>query len=83
MPEKKSGFKETPTKNTTRRPAYYRRDHRLFWPIAMIGFGLVWLAKDMGWLARDIPWFPIFLIVCGVYLIVRHATRQEEQKDEK
>jgi fatty acid desaturase len=83
MPSKKSELKENPADKAARRPECCRKDSRLFWPIAMIGFGLVWLAKDMGWLDRDIPWFPLFLIVCGVYLIIRHTTRHEERKAER
>jgi fatty acid desaturase len=58
-----------------------RGDHGLFWPIALILVGLVWLARNMGWLDHDVPWFPLLLIGFGVYLIVRHTTRQGEKKE--
>ncbi len=55
-------------------------DRSLFWPVAMILVGLVWLARNMGWLEHDFPWFPLLLIGFGVYLIVRHTTRQGEKR---
>jgi hypothetical protein len=58
-----------------------RGDRGIFWPVAMIVVGLVWLAKNMGWLNRDVPWFPLLLIGFGVYLIVRHTTRQGEKRE--
>ena len=57
-----------------------RGDRGLFWPVAMIVVGLVWLARNMGWLNHDVPWFPLLLIGFGVYLIVRHTTRQGEKR---
>jgi hypothetical protein len=61
------------------------RDHRgergLFWPVALIIVGLVWLARNMGWLEHDVPWFPLLLIGFGVYLIVKHNSRQGEKKE--
>ena len=56
-------------------------DRGLFWPVAMIVVGLVWLARNMGWLNHDVPWFPLLLIGFGVYMIVRHKTRQGEKRE--
>jgi hypothetical protein len=80
MPVKKNPVRESqkPDEGCCRER---RGDHGLFWPIAMIMVGLVWLAKNMGWLAHDVPWFPLLLIAFGVYLIVRHATRQGDKKE--
>jgi len=47
----------------------------------MIIVGLVWLARNMGWLDHDVPWFPLLLIGFGVYLIVRHTSRQGEKRE--
>jgi hypothetical protein len=58
-----------------------RGDRGLFWPVAMIVVGLVWLARNMGWLNRDVPWFPLLLIGFGVYMIVRHTTRQGVKRE--
>jgi hypothetical protein len=59
----------------------HRGEHGLFWPIAMIIVGLVWLARNMGWLDHDVPWFPLLLIGFGVYLIVKHNSRQAEKRE--
>jgi hypothetical protein len=55
--------------------------NELFWPIALIATGLIWLARNMGWLDRDVPWLPLLLIGLGVYLIVRQNGRREDRRD--
>jgi len=80
MPAKKKTTDDVPESGRERRPDR-SRDRGLFWPVAMILAGLLWLAKDMGWLDRDVPWFPLLLIGLGVYLIVRHTSRQGEKRE--
>jgi hypothetical protein len=80
MPVKKNPVNET--REREKGEWFDRRgDRGLFWPVAMIVVGLVWLAKNMGWLNRDVPWFPLLLIAFGVYLIVRHTSRQGEKRE--
>ncbi len=55
--------------------------HGLFWPIAMIIIGVVWLARNMGWFDHDVPWIPLLMIAFGVYLIVRHNARRGDKSE--
>jgi len=80
MPAKKKNtieVRESGKENSPER----REDRGLFWPVALILVGFVWLARNMGWLDHDVPWFPLLLIGLGVYLIVRHTTRQGEKRE--
>jgi hypothetical protein len=67
--------------NEKDRPSRRSGSNEMFWPVALIATGLVWLARNMGWLDRDVPWFPLLLIGLGVYLIVRQNARREDKRD--
>ena len=53
--------------------------HSLFWGIALIAVGLIWLGNNFGWIDYDIPWIPVGMIVVGAYLILKH---HHSEKDE-
>jgi hypothetical protein len=72
--------KKTPDDEKGKPPAH-RGSNEMFWPIALIAVGLIWLAKNMGWLDQDVPWFPLMLIGLGVYLVVRQNARREDKRD--
>ncbi len=56
------------------RPYVRRRAPSLFWPVVLIGAGVVWLLSNMGMLTVN-PWFvlarfwPVFLILAGIDIL--------------
>jgi LiaF transmembrane domain len=59
---------------------YYRVRHTpgLFWPIILIGIGIIWLLTNLGFLAVN-PWlmlwrlWPVLLIVMGLDILLRRS----------
>ncbi|MFH0766323.1 MAG: DUF5668 domain-containing protein [Calditrichota bacterium] len=48
-----------------------RREHdRLFWGLALIIAGGIWLGDRVGWFNLDLPFWPTALIALGLYMIV-------------
>lgn len=56
----------------------HHKKHGHFWGFVLIGFGLVWLGRNMGWFYFDIPWFPLMLIAGGIYMIVTHRNQDDD-----
>ena len=49
-----------------------KRGHKhngLFWGLAFIAAGFIWLGNRVGWFDLDIPFWPAALIVIGLYII--------------
>jgi hypothetical protein len=54
--------------------------HNIFWGVALVAVGLIWLAGNTGWFDFDIPWFAIVLIVVGIYLVIRNWEKKESSE---
>jgi fatty acid desaturase len=81
MPVKKSESSAAPrgVKSDKTGRGRHGKSGSLFWPVALIAAGLVWLAKDLGWLSHDVPWLAIVMIACGVYLVLRQMSGGEDR----
>jgi len=44
----------------------------MFWGIALIVLGFLWLGRNLGWFLFDIPWFPLILIGMGAFMVWQH-----------
>ena len=54
--------------------------HSMFWGVALIVLGFLWLGRNLGWFLFDIPWLPVVLIGVGAFLIWKHW--DSDKKDE-
>jgi len=48
---------------------------RVFWGLAFVVAGSIWLGNQMGWFDLDIPLGAAAIILIGLYLIVSHRRR--------
>lgn len=43
---------------------------RLFWGLALIAGGIIWLGDQVGWFELDLPFWPTAMIVLGLYWVI-------------
>ena len=55
--------------------------HSIFWGIALLLVGLIWLGNNLGWFDYHVSWLPIIMIAGGIYLIVRNLKKEESEED--
>jgi Flp pilus assembly protein TadB len=56
--------------------------HQLFWGLALVIVGLVWLGNNLGWFQYSIPLIPVAMIVAGVFLILKHKEISDNTKEQ-
>lgn len=56
--------------------------HQLFWGLALVILGLVWLGNNLGWFHYSIPLIPVAMIALGVFLILKYREVPEKEKKE-
>jgi Flp pilus assembly protein TadB len=58
--------------------------YQLFWGVALVVVGLVWLGNNLGWFRYSIPIIPVAMIVFGIFLILKyHEIPEKDKKDRK
>jgi len=55
--------------------------HSIFWGIALLIVGIIWLGNNLGWFDYHVSWLPILMIAGGAYLIWKNWKKEANEEE--